>query len=40
MTTSSNNPDNLLYIIAGLLFTLAMLATMLGDGNKGLLDLL
>lgn len=29
----------LLYIIATITFVIAILATMLGDGNKGLLDL-
>lgn len=31
--------DGLMYFIAGLMFVIFFLAVMLGDGNKGLLDL-
>jgi hypothetical protein len=31
--------DGMMYLIAGILFVTFFLAVMLGDGNKGLLDL-
>ncbi len=31
--------DEMMYLIAGILFVTFFLAVMLGDGNKGLLDL-
>jgi len=31
--------DGMMYLIAGILFVTFLLAVMLGDGNKGLLDL-
>ena len=32
--------ENLLILIAGLVFAIALLATICGDGNKGIVDLL
>ena len=32
--------ENLLILVMGIFFVIALLATMFGDGNKGLLDLL
>ena len=32
--------ENLLILIAGLIFAIALLATICGDGDKGLCDLL
>jgi len=35
-----NLMENLLILIAGLVFAIALLATICGDGNKGIVDLL
>lgn len=32
--------ENLLILLAGIVFAIALLATICGDGNKGIVDLL
>lgn len=39
MTRKERRIENLCCLLAGLLFAIAYIAVVLGDGNKGLLDL-